>query len=37
MAQEALSADYPASRHFLGHHGFWNLVSQYVEWYPSKS
>ncbi|MHB2021394.1 MAG: HvfC/BufC family peptide modification chaperone, partial [Candidatus Xenobia bacterium] len=35
--EEALSADYPALRHFLGEHGFWDLVTRYVETWPSRS
>jgi hypothetical protein len=34
---EALAADYPALQHFLGEHGFYELVRDYVQVYPSRS
>lgn len=34
---DALSADYPGVEHFLGHHHFHHLVSDYVQAYPSSS
>ena len=34
---EALASDYPALQHFLGDHGFHELVSDYVEVFPSRS
>ena len=34
---EALEADYPAVRHFLGHEAFEKLVADYVQAFPSRS
>lgn len=34
---DALASDYPALKHFLGEHGFFELVRDYVQVYPSRS
>lgn len=34
---DALDKDYAALRHFLGDHGFFRLISDYVQLYPSRS
>lgn len=34
---EALATDYPALQHFLGERGFFELVRDYVQVYPSRS
>lgn len=35
--EEALASDYPALKHFLGDEGFFDLVRDYVQVYPSRS
>jgi hypothetical protein len=35
--EEALAADYPATKHFLGDEAFVNLARNYVQRYPSRS
>ena len=35
--EEAMSSDYPALKHFLGDRGFFDLVRDYVQVYPSRS
>ncbi len=35
--EEALAADYPVIRHFLGDEGFYELVREYVQRHPSRS
>lgn len=35
--RDALATDYEALRHFLGDHGFFELVRDYVQVYPSRS
>jgi hypothetical protein len=35
--EEALATDYPALKHFLGDRGFYQLVRDYVQVYPSRS
>lgn len=35
--EEALATDYPALKHFLGEQGFFELVRDYVQVYPSRS
>jgi hypothetical protein len=35
--EEALASDYPALKHFLGDEGFFDLVRDYVQAYPSRS
>lgn len=34
---DALASDYPALKHFLGEHGFFELVRDYVQAFPSRS
>src|SRR5262245_45382723 len=34
---EALESDYPSLQHFLGDHGFAELVRGYIELHPSRS
>jgi hypothetical protein len=34
---DALASDYPSLKHFLGEHGFFELVRDYVQVYPSRS